>query len=205
MKISSEVWPASATLRSKHDEVVKWKHIPRYAMVTYSLRRVCEGSTATLVPQTVRRPYGFYANCTATSQFLARRKVIASLAFFFDLTLYFFRNRSAVTAGPHSKVTVRWPYGRLAMAVRWHTVFTLSWVHRKSYGGLTTPLRRPYDKLATDVRSPHGHLPVSCLWSAYDFLFHKSYLRRAVAVTFVTTTTVACKTLRFLKTTFHKP
>ena len=30
------------------------------------------------------------------------------------------------------------------MAVRWHTVFTLSWVHRKSYGGLTASLRRPH-------------------------------------------------------------
>ena len=55
---------------------------PANAMVTYSLRRVSGGRTATLAPQTVRRPYGFYANRTATSRFLARRKVIASLAVF---------------------------------------------------------------------------------------------------------------------------
>ena len=60
--------------------------------------------------------------------------------------------------------TARSPYGRLAMAVVWHTVFTLSWVPRKSYGVLTAPLRRPYGKLvvaATTVRSPHGPLPAS--------------------------------------------
>ena len=45
---------------------------------------------------------------------------------------------------PHRKVTVQWPYGDLAMAVRWHTVFTLSWVPRISYGGLTAALRRPH-------------------------------------------------------------
>ena len=55
---------------------------PTNAMVTYSLRRVCGGRTTTLVPQTVRRPYGFYANRTATLRFSARRKVIASLAVF---------------------------------------------------------------------------------------------------------------------------
>ena len=50
------------------------------------------------------------------------------------------------------------------MGMRWHAVFTLSLVPRKSYGGLTAPLRRLYSKLvvaATTVRSPYGHLPVS--------------------------------------------
>ena len=38
------------------------------------------------------------------------------------------------------------------MAVRWHTVFTLSWVPRKSYGGLTASLRRPHGALTAAVR-----------------------------------------------------
>ena len=37
----------------------------------------------------------------------------------------------------------RSPYGGLVMAVRWHSVFTLSWVPKTSYGGLTAPLWRP--------------------------------------------------------------
>ena len=53
---------------------------------------------------------------------------------------------------PHRKVTVRWPYGRLAMTVRWHTVFTLSWAPRKSYGSLTVSLRRPHGALTAAVR-----------------------------------------------------
>ena len=52
----------------------------------------------------------------------------------------------------HLKVTVRWPYGRLAMTVRLHTVFTLSWVPRKSYGGLTVSLWRPHGALTAAVR-----------------------------------------------------
>ena len=38
------------------------------------------------------------------------------------------------------------------MAVRWHTVFTLSWVPRKSYGGLTVSLQRPHGALTAAVR-----------------------------------------------------
>ena len=38
------------------------------------------------------------------------------------------------------------------MAVRWHTVFTLSWVPRKSYGGLTASLWRPHGALTAAVR-----------------------------------------------------
>ena len=43
--------------------------LPDNAMVTYSLWRVCHGGTATLFPQTVRRPYSFYANYMTTSRF----------------------------------------------------------------------------------------------------------------------------------------
>ena len=38
------------------------------------------------------------------------------------------------------------------MAVRYHTVFTLSWVPRKSYGGLTAFLQRPHGALTASVR-----------------------------------------------------
>ena len=48
--------------------------------------------------------------------------------------------------------TSRSPYGRLAMTVGWHTVFTLSWVPRKSYGGLTVSLWRPRGALTAAVR-----------------------------------------------------
>ena len=180
-----------------------------YVMVTYSLRCVCGGRTATLVPQTVRRPYGFYANRTVTSWFWARRKVIASLAFFLlDIKLFQkpqYRN-AATTPQGHRKVA----YGRLAMAVRWHAVFTLSWVPRKSYGGLTASLRRPHGALTAAVRqtcNSHKNREVAArsppvsLRSPYGFWSHESYDRRAFAVTFVTTTTAARKTLRFLKIT----
>ena len=56
-------------------------YVSSNAMVTYSLRHVCGGCTATLAPQTTRRTYVFYANRTATSRFLACHKVIASLVF----------------------------------------------------------------------------------------------------------------------------
>ena len=47
------------------------------ASVTYRLRRVCGSRTATLVPQNVQQPRGFYANPMATSPFNAHRNVIA--------------------------------------------------------------------------------------------------------------------------------
>ena len=84
-------------------------------MVTYSLRRVCGGRTATLVPQTVLRPYGFYTNRTVTSRFFARRKVIASLAFF-NLTLNFLSETAMPQRRNH---TARSPYGGRTVALRW--------------------------------------------------------------------------------------
>ena len=110
------------------------------AMVTYSLRRVCGDRTATLIPQTVQRPYGFYANRTATLRFLARRKVIASLAVCLTWHWTFFRNRNAATPQPYRKCIVRSPYGDRMMTYG----LTLSWVPRKSYGGLAAAVRRPY-------------------------------------------------------------
>ena len=161
-------------------------------MVTYSLRRVCGGRTATLVPQTAWQPYGFYA------RFLARCKVIASLASFFNLTLTFF-SETAMPQRPNH--TARSPYGGRAVTLRWP--WAIIWflpylgclenrtaASRRPCGGLTAPLRRPYGKrvvTATTVSSPHGQLPVS-LRSLYDFLVHESYDRRAVFLTFVTTT-----------------
>ena len=66
------------------------------------------------------------------------------------------------------------------------------------------PLRQTYGELvaaATTVRVPYSHLPVS-LQSPCVFLSHESYDHCVVAITFVTTTTTACKTLRFLEITF---
>ena len=170
MRYCTIPWPLLIWICVNHDDVIKWKHFPRYwpfvrgihrgpvtrsfdvffdlrlnkrlsnDMVIYSLRRVCGGRTATLVPQTVQRPYGFYANRTATSRFLARRKVIASLAVFLKLDNKLFSETAMPQ--PHRKITVRGPYGRLAMTMRWHTVFTLFWVpRRKSHGGLAAAIR----------------------------------------------------------------
>ena len=112
-------------------------------------------------------------------------------------------------------VSVPWFY-LVAIDIIWvelncHTVLTLFWVPRKSYGGLTaamwwshgaltaavrrtcaTIVRVVYVRLAVSLRSPHG------FWS------HESYDRNAVAVTFVTTTTASRKTLRFLKETVDR-
>ena len=180
----------------------------RDAMVTYSLRRVCGGCTAILVPQTVRRPYVFlcklYGDLKGFSSPQCHRKPCR----FFQLHInLFFRDPNATTPQPHRNVTVWWPYGGLAMGVMWNTVFILSWVPRKSYGGLTVPFRRPYGKLvvaAMTLSVPPGHLPVS-LRTTCGFLFQESYDRHAVAVTFVTTTIVARRTLRSLEITFYKP
>ena len=114
-----------------------------YAMVTYSLRRVCGGRTATLSPQTVRRPSGFYANCTATSRFLARRSVIASLAFFFNLTLNFFsetampqrRNHTAMSSYGGRTVALRWPWGDIRFLPCLGCLENRTAASRRPYGG----------------------------------------------------------------------
>ena len=152
-----------------------------YAMVTYCLRRVCGGRTATIVPQTVRRPYGFYTNRTATSRFLARRKVIVSLVVFFNLTLNFFsetampqrRNNTARSPCGGRTVVLRWPWGGIRFLPCLGCLENHTAASRCPCGGLTAPLRRPYGKLvaaATTVRSPCGHLLVS-LRSPYGFWF----------------------------------
>ena len=114
-------------------------------MVTYILRSVCGGRTATLVPQTVLRPYGFYANRTATSRCLARRKVIASLVFLI-LTLNYF-SETAMTQ--HRNHTTRSPYGGRTVALRWPR------------GGkrFVPCLGCLENRTAVTSRSPCGHLP----------------------------------------------
>ena len=65
---------------------------------------------------------------------------------------------------PQSHNTVTTPQGHLAMALWWHTAFTLSWVPRKSHGRLTVPLQHLYARLvvaATTVRVLYRRLPVS--------------------------------------------
>ena len=104
----------------------------------------------------------------------------------------------------HRKVTVRQLCDDLEVTVR---IFTLSLVPRKSYGGLKaslwwpygdfvvagTTVRGPYNRRTAASRAPWGHITV--FWS------RESYDHRQVAVTFVTTSTAARKTLRFLRIT----
>ena len=173
------------------------------------------------------RPYGDLSppNRKAALRFLCKpygdltvlscRHVIASLAFFLNLTLNFFSETAMPQRCNH---IARSPYGGCTVTLRlpWDGIRFLPCLgrlenHRAASrcpcGGLTAPLRRPYGKLliaAKNMRSPHGHLPVS-LRSPYSFLFNELYDRRAVAVTFVNTTTLARKTLRFLIIMFYKP
>ena len=116
-------------------------------MVTYSLRCVCGGRTATLIPQTIRWLCGFYTNRTATSRFLARRRVIASLAIFLTWHKTLFQKPQ-----PHRKCIVGLSYGCRTVYARWHMVFTLFRVPRKSHGGLTASLQKPYSDLTAAVR-----------------------------------------------------
>ena len=130
--------------------------------------------------------------------------------FFINLILNFFQkpqcHNAATTPQGHRTVAARSPCDGREVAY----VFTLSWVPRKSYGGLTASWRRPHDTLTAAVRqtcnsrksrevavrSPPGLLAITLRF----FLFHESYDRRAVGVTFVTTITVGHKTLWFLQT-----
>ena len=124
--------------------------------------------------QTVRRPHGFH------------HKPYGFLKL--DIKLF------SQTAMPQRRnPTPRSPYGGLAMAVRWHTFFTLSWVPINSHDGLTASLRRPHGALTAAVRqtcgscnnregavqSPYGRLPVS-MPSPYGFWFHESYDHRNI-------------------------
>ena len=120
-----------------------------YVMVTYSLWCVCGCRTATSITkphggltvfmQAARLPHGFYL--TARSLQALR---------FLNLTLNFFqkpqRRKHASSASQ----------GHRTVAVRWHTVFLLSLVPRKSYGGLTASLRRRHGALTAAVRRTCG-------------------------------------------------
>ena len=74
--------------------------------------------------------------------------------FFYCLTLNFVSETAMPQRRNH---TARSPYGDLAMAVRWHTVFTLSWLPRKSYGGLTVSLRWPRGALTATVLQTYSN------------------------------------------------
>ena len=118
------------------------------AMVTYSLQCDCGGHTATLVPQTVRRPYGCYANRTATSRFLAHRKVFASLAFF----LTWHQTVSETAMPQRCNHTARSPYGGRTVALRWPwggiQFLTCLWYLENRTAGS----RRPHGALRAAVR-----------------------------------------------------
>ena len=180
-------------------------------MVTYSLRRVCGDLSPPNRTAAVRFLYKPYGDLTVFSTPQGHRKPCG----FFNLTLNFFsetamsqrRNHTARSPYGGRTVALRWPWGGIRFLPCLGCLENRTAASRRPCGGLTAPLRRPYGKLvaaATTVRSPCGHLPVS-LRSPYDFLFHESNDGRGVAVIFVTTTTVARKTVRFLKITFYKP
>ena len=112
------------------------------AMVTYSLRHVCGGRTATLISQTAQRPYGFYANRTATSHFLPRRKVIAILAFFLTSHKTFFRNRNAATTPQGQRmVALQCPWGGI---YGFCPVLSAEKIVQRPHGVLVVASRRPY-------------------------------------------------------------
>ena len=84
-----------------------------FATVTLPLRRACgvfAVAVSPKIPKTVRSPHGRrtveYANRTATSRFIARRKGI-------------FRNRNAVDRNPAASKIARSPYGGREVALRW--------------------------------------------------------------------------------------
>ena len=167
-------------------------------MVTYSLQLVCGGHTVTLIPQIIWWPYRIYASQTVISRLLARCKVIASLAIFFNFTLNFFRSRNATTTPQmHRKVIVQWPWGEICFLPGLRCLESL----KAACGGRMVILRRLYGELvvaATTMRVPYGHhtvasrSPCSHL-TVFDLINHTITL---------TTTTTANKTLWFLKITF---
>ena len=100
----------------------------------------------TALMQTVRPPHGF------------ERAARSSQALHFFLTWH--KTFSETRMSQRRNHTARPPYGgptvAFAMAVRWHTVFTLSWVPRKSNGGLTAVLQRSHGTLTAAIRQTCG-------------------------------------------------
>ena len=102
---------------------------------------------------------------------------------------------------PHCKCIIRSSYDGHTVAVRWHT---LSRVLENRTAASRRPSvvrkviwRRSYGELvvgATTLRVPYGHSILISVWSLYGLWLIESYERRAVAETFVTTTTAAHKT-----------
>ena len=137
-------------------------------MVTYSLRCVCGGRTMTLVPQIVRRPYGFYANLTATSWFLARHKVIASLAFFLIYIKLFqkpqCRNHTARSPYGGRAIALRWPWGGMRFLPCLGCLVNRTAASRRPHGALTAAVRQTCgscNNREVAVRSPPGLLAVT--------------------------------------------
>ena len=107
---------------------------------------------------------------------------------------------------PHRKVTaLRWPWGDIRFLPCIGCLANRAADSRRPCGGLTALLRRAYGKLVVACGKPWGCRTVASRshcghFTVFDFMNH-----RAVAVTFVTTTTIARKTIRFLKIIFYKP
>ena len=170
----------------------------------YSLRCVCGGDLCppnrTAALRFLCKPYG---DLTVLSTPQGHRKPCG----FFNLTLNFFQKpqcRNHTTRPPYGGRTIalRWPWGGIRILPDLGCLENRTAASRRPCDGLTAAVRQTCDSCKNREVAAYGHLPVS-LRSPYGFWSHESYDRRAVAVTFVTTTTTAHKTLRFLKITLR--
>ena len=149
------------------------------AMVTYSLRRVWGGRTATFIPLTVRRPYSFYGSRMLTSRILLATRSSQTLLFLY-LDIKLFQNPRRRCQAASAQQGSRAVTG-LAMGMRWQRVFTgfspfrgclenrtaaVRWLHghrkifSKSYDHRTASMRWPYDTF--DIVQPlYGHITVA--------------------------------------------
>ena len=114
------------------------------------------------------------------------------------------QRHNRTTRPPHGGLTValRWPWGGIRFLACLGCLEIHTAASRRPCGGLTLPSRRPCGKLvvaATAVWVPYGHRTVAYR-SPCSFYFMNPC---GVAITFVTTTTVACKQgwvqIRFFK------
>ena len=151
-------------------------------MVTYSLRRICGGRTATLIPQTVQWPCGFYTNRTATSPCLGclENRTAASRSPCSGRTVTLRRpyreqpwgcRTVAPHPDPHSWI-VRSPCGRRMTTTEAHKTIRFLEI---TFTGYTFTNRRPQNGTAT-VRRQHDIWPKHYLGNLTEGLAQKIFL-----------------------------
>ena len=147
-------------------------------MVTYSLLRVCGSRWATLFLHTVRWPYVFYANRTATSRFFSSPQGHHKPCIFIQLDIKLFqkpqcRNATTTPQG-HCMAPVWWPCDGCEVTYVFYPVLgtwkiirrphcVLAAASRRPYGGRTAnlwQLQQPWGCHAVASRCPCGHLTV---------------------------------------------